>query len=76
MSIPCLGVCSCLDHKVVWNTHVGDGGRQEMGRPGRLRNLQEKHPHPGSFLTFHRDWIGRIGLTTTRTVRRCVASGK
>ena len=52
-----LGICSRLDHQVVWDTNVGDGGRQEMGRPGRLRKLQEEHPHPGSFLKFNRDWI-------------------
>ena len=51
------GVCSCLDHKVVWDTNVGDGGRQEMGRPGRLRKIQEEHSHPGSFLKFNRGWI-------------------
>ena len=52
-----LGVCSRLDNQVVRNTYAREGGRQKMGRSGRLRELQEEHSNPGSFLELYRDWV-------------------
>ena len=51
------GVCPRTDHQVVWHSHVGVRGRQEMGRTGGLRKLQEEHPHLGAFLEFNWDRI-------------------